>query len=138
MAVYADYTFYTGTYHGNAIAEADFERLAARSSAIIDQLTFQRTAAVIEAAIETDLITAVKMAVCAVAEEYQKTEQREAGEAGVIASEKQGQYSVSYVEANDAKLSADARYIKAARFYLAHTKLMYAGLNEDERSRYDL
>ena len=56
----------------------------------------------------------------------------------MIASEKQGQYSVSYVEANDAKLSAEARYIKTARLYLSHTKLMYAGLNEDERSSYDL
>ena len=79
MAIYPDYTFYTGTYFGNAIAETDFERLAARASTIIDRLTFQRTAAVIEAATETDLITAVKMAVCAVAEEFQKTEQRKLG-----------------------------------------------------------
>ncbi len=67
---------------------------------VIDRLTFQRTAAVIEASINLDLINAVQMATCAVAEEIQKNEQREAGETGVIASEKQGLYAVTYVEAD--------------------------------------
>ena len=138
MAVYADFAFYTGTYLGTAIAEADFPRLALRAGMFIDRLTFQRTAAVVEDGTDPDLINAVQMATCAVAEEIQKNEQREAGETGVIASEKQGQYAVTYVEADDARLSADARIRKAARFYLAHTPLMFAGIYEDERSSYDL
>jgi hypothetical protein len=56
----------------------------------------------------------------------------------VIASEKQGQYAVTYVEADDARLSADARISKAARLYLGNTPLMFAGFNENERSSYDL
>jgi hypothetical protein len=135
---YADYAFYTGTFIGIAIAEADFPRFAARASEIIDRLTFQRAAAIIEADTETTLITAIQMATCAVAEEYQKAEQRESGEAGAITSEREGQYSVSYVQNEDANLSADTRYSKAARLYLSHTKLMFAGLHEDERSDYAL
>ena len=138
MAVYAEFSFYTDTYLGNAITEADFPRLALRASMVIDRLTFQRTAAVIEADTESDLINAIQMATCAVAEEIQKNENREAGETGVIASEKQGQYTVTYVEADDARQTADARIRKAARLYLAHTPLMFAGFNEDERSSYDL
>ena len=138
MAVYAEFSFYTGTYLGNAITEADFQRLALRASTFIDRLTFQRTAAVIETGTDPGLINAIQMATCAVAEEIQKNEKREAGETGVIASEKQGQYAVTYVEADDARQTADARIRKAARFYLAHTPLMFAGFNEDERSSYDL
>ena len=138
MAVYADFSFYTENYLGNAITEADFPRLVLMASMVIDRLTFQRSSAVIEAGTDLGLITAIKMATCAVAEEILKTEQREAGETGVIASEKQGQYAVAYVEADDARQTSDARYRRAARFYLSHTTLMFAGLNEDERSSYDL
>jgi len=138
MAVYADFDFYSGTYLGSAIAEADFPRLALRASMFIDRLTFQRAAAVVEDDTDLKLINAVQMATCAVAEEIQKNEQREAGETGVIASEKQGQYAVTYVELDDARLSADARIRKATRLYFAHTPLMFAGFNENERSSYDL
>lgn len=132
MAGYADYAFYTGTYLGIAIAEADFPRLATRASEIIDRLTFQRSAAIVSEGTDTALINAIKLATCAVADEFQKTEQREADGGGVIASERQGQYAIAYVEANDAKLSADARYLNAARLYLGQTKLLYAGFYEDE------
>jgi len=132
MAGYADYTFYINTYLGISIALADFPRLATRASEIIDRLTYRRTAAIIEAETESDLITAIKLATCAVADEYQKTEQRAAEGGGVIASERQGQYAVSYVEAQDAKLSADARYLNAAKLYLGQITLLYAGFYEDE------
>lgn len=42
--IYADYTFYTGTYGGKAVSEEDFPRLAAKASAYIDRLTFGRAA----------------------------------------------------------------------------------------------
>ena len=42
--IYADYTYYTGTYGGKAVSEEDFPRLAARASAYIDWLTFGRAA----------------------------------------------------------------------------------------------
>ena len=37
---YADYDFYTESYYGNVVPEADFDRLAARASDFIDTLTF--------------------------------------------------------------------------------------------------
>lgn len=132
MAGYANFTFYAGTYLGIAIAEADFPRLALRASEIIDRLTYQRAAEIVAAATDTETINAIKLATCAVADEYLITEQRAADGGGVIASERQGQYAVSYVEANDAKLSTDARYLNAAKLYLGQTKLLYAGFYEDE------
>ena len=37
---YADYDFYTTSYFGSVVPEADFDRLAARASDFIDTLTF--------------------------------------------------------------------------------------------------
>lgn len=41
---YADYTYYTESYCGSAVSEADFTRLAAKASAFIDRVTFNRAA----------------------------------------------------------------------------------------------
>ena len=49
MAVYADYTYYTEQFMGTAIAQADYDRLAMRASVLIDQVTFDRAAAVVAA-----------------------------------------------------------------------------------------
>lgn len=133
MAGYADFAFYRDTYLGKAIAEADFPRLAMRASQIIDLVTYQRALPIITANTETDVIIDIKLATCAVAEEIQKTEQRDSQGGGVIASEKQGQYAVSYVEANDAKRSVEERYRQAASLYLLSTGLMYVGFYENER-----
>lgn len=133
MAGYADFAFYRDTYLGAAITEVDFPRLVMRASQIIDLVTYQRALPIITANTQTDVITDIKLATCAVAEAFQKTEQRDGQASGVIASEKQGQYAVSYVEANDAKLSAEERYRQAASLYLLSTGLMYVGFYENER-----
>ncbi|MDD6965232.1 MAG: hypothetical protein PUJ52_09405 [Firmicutes bacterium] len=39
---YADYKFYTESYFGNVVPEADFPRLAERSSDFVDAMTFDR------------------------------------------------------------------------------------------------
>lgn len=39
---YADYEFYTTSYFGSAVPEADFPRLAERASDFIDTMTFDR------------------------------------------------------------------------------------------------
>ena len=41
---YVDYDFYTESYYGNAVPEADFDRLADRASDFIDTLTFDNLA----------------------------------------------------------------------------------------------
>ena len=39
---YTDFEFYTTTYHGNVVPEADFPRLADRASDFLDVITFER------------------------------------------------------------------------------------------------
>ena len=125
MAVYADYTYYTNTFLGAAIALADFNTLALRASAVIDRLTFDQAAAIIAADADAELVTAIKMATCAVAEVWQ------ANEAGAeIASERVGQHSVTYHlgKAN----TKQVKLIDAARLYLGSTGLMYRGVDAIE------
>ncbi|HBY72962.1 MAG TPA: hypothetical protein DEG06_12040 [Lachnospiraceae bacterium] len=73
---YADYTFYTTTYHGTAIAtQEDFNRLADRASDKLDIMTFDRLVSGLPTAERA--ATRVKKAVCAVAEKLQEIEQAE-------------------------------------------------------------
>jgi len=129
MAAYADYLFYTSTYLGNAIAESDFPRLAQRASEVIDQITFNRAAAVIVAVTDTTTISSIKKATCAVAEQYQTNE---AGAGGGIQSETVGRYSVTYVKGAQALLSDQEKLVNAAKRYLGSTGLMFPGFLEGE------
>ena len=121
---YADFTYYTNTYFGTAIAESDFPRLALRASAVIDRITFQR------AVLEVTYADKVKMAMCAVAEELQTQEQSN-GADGIV-SESQGQYSVSYGTNSNRTKSNEAKLENAARLWLDGTFLMFAGFHAGE------
>lgn len=61
---YADYRYYITTYLGTAIQEADFPRLSLRASSFLDYYTQGRAA-------RNAGLDALKMACCAVAEQYQ-------------------------------------------------------------------
>lgn len=39
---YADYEFYTTSFFGSVVPEADFPRLAERASDFVDEITFDR------------------------------------------------------------------------------------------------
>lgn len=121
---YADFEYYSTQYFGTAIAESDFGGLAFRASAVIDQLTFAR------AAEDEDNTDAIKNAMCAVAEELQRQD-RSDGVDG-IASESQGQYSVSYAANSNRTLSNQAKLQNAAKLWLSSTGLMFAGFNSGE------
>ena len=121
---YADYTHYSNVYLGNAIAEADFPRLALRASAQIDRLTYNR------AATDTDNTTAIKNAMCAVAEEIQRQEQNDNVDG--ITSESQGQYSVSYGSNSNRARSNQTKIVDAAKLWLETTGLMFAGFASGE------
>lgn len=121
---YADFTYYEDTYLGNVIAEADFPRLALRASAQIDRLTFGR------AATDTNNETAIKNAMCAVAEEIYAIENSDSSE--YVTSESQGQYSVSYDPSSVEGRTDTERYSDAAKVYLENTGLMFGGFNSDE------
>lgn len=121
---YADYTYYSTSYLGTLIAESAFPQLALRASAVIDQITFNR------AATDTENTTAIKNAMCAVAEELQRQD-RSAGVDGV-ASESQGQYSVTYLANSNRSRSNIQKLQDAANVWLANTYLMFAGFNSGE------
>lgn len=119
---YADYAFYTGTYLGTAIAEADFPQLALRASAVIDAATFGRAAK-----LETtdEIYEQVKMATCAIADELQRQDKNPVDG---ITSESQGRYSVSYAANSSKTKSNQAKLFDVAKLYLANTGLMYTGI----------
>lgn len=124
MAPYADYTYYTGTYYGTTIPTGDFTRLSARASEWIDRLTFGRAAS------DTDNTTAIKKAMCAVADELYVLEQD--GGADAIQSESIGSSSVTYADNSARRATKEQRVKVAAGMYLGLTGLMYPGFESGE------
>lgn len=124
MAVYPDFSFYSDTYLGTTIAATEFPRLALIASAHIDNLTYNRAAAIVTAGTDTATISKIKMATCAVAEKLQTLE----SSGGAVQSESVGNASVSYF----APTSEGANIANAAKLYLGLTGLMYAGFTADE------
>lgn len=121
MTPYADYTYYTGTYHGNQIAESDFARLSLRSTSFIDYYTRGKA---------TSAMDAVKMACCALAEQYQiieKVKQSTLTAGGEVQSQTVGAYSVTYKSGSESSEALQADLTKIAQMYLAGTGLLYRG-----------
>jgi hypothetical protein len=130
MTVYATYTDYIGTFLGTAIASEDFDRLALRASVYIDQLTFNRAAAIVTAGTDTATIALIKMATCAMAEELNSIEV--GGSNSGIKSESIGANSVAYMDGSFATLSTIGKLSQAASMYLASTGLLYRGFFDGE------
>jgi hypothetical protein len=130
MTAYVDYTYYSNTYHGSVIVSAAFDGLAVRASAYIDRLTFNRTAPIILANTDTDTITQIKMATCAVAEELQR--QDSVGGLDGLQSESLAGSSVSYNSKAQAQKSNSMKVTQTASLFLADTGLMYKGFAEGE------
>jgi len=131
--VYADYTYYTKEYLGNAIAESDFPRLALRASERIDAMTFDRAAAYYEHTPEP-----VASATCAIAGILLQSERGNAllGKDGIdprVQTEITGKEHITYFAPPDTageagQAAVERRIQQAARQYLALTGLMYAGV----------
>ena len=130
MAAYADFAYYNATYLGTAIDSSVFPRLALRASKVIDNLTFNRAAAYITDDTDTDTIDLIQMATCAVAEELYAEELN--GGQDAIASEKVGQYMVTYSGNARAMMSNEQRQEAAARLYLGQSGLMFRGFLSEE------
>lgn len=132
MATYADYTFYTGTYLGSAIASVNFAALALRASAVLDQLTYNRAAAIVTAATDTATIDKIKKATCAIAEELQSQDSNSGADG--IASESIGNHSVTYSENSRMKSTNLNKNFNAASSWLVGTDLLYKGFASGEYS----
>lgn len=136
--VYVTFEYYISAYMGTTISETAFPRLAMRASAFLDYYTHGR------AAQNTDL-DALKMACCALAEQYQVIEQAKAlanknlsaaieSDGGEVQSETVGSWSKSYRSGGDSAgaaasvaSNAQASLASVARQYLAGTGLLYRG-----------
>ena len=136
MAAYVDYAYYSTTYGGTAIATAEFTAYANRASAYIDYVTMDRAVALMSLVSpspeETALISKVKNAVCAVADQLHAY----SSDGGIIASESVGSHSVTYADRE--KQTLTKKLSTAAYPFLAHTGLMFRGFNADEYSSYSI
>lgn len=134
--VYADYTYYSGTYMG-AVSEEDFPRLAVRASSFLDYYTRNKAA-------DNANLDAVKMCCCALVDKYavietaQALAQKNLANAAVgdaeVKSETVGGYSRTLATSGESALSAlnatdGAKKLLAETCmeYLAHTGLLYRG-----------
>lgn len=121
--LYADYAYYTGTFYGTAISEADFPALAREASTFIDRLTFGRLVGVVTP-------DAASMATCAVAERIQVAQKSGALDVGAgVKSENTDGYSATYNLPSDIRNELYADYADAAGPYLYGTGWLYAGVD---------
>ena len=134
---YADYEYYTTTYLGTAIKEDDFQRLSLRASSFLDYYTQGRAA-------QNSDLDALKMACCAVAEQYQSIDTAQAlaqkslsaslESDGELQSQTVGSWSKTYRSGGDSAQqalssvqTAQAALGALAQQYLAGTGLLYRG-----------
>jgi hypothetical protein len=117
MTNYADYAYYDGTYKGAVIDTASFDLYARKATQEIKKYTLNRVD-------EANILDDVKMCCCELAEALFKADQEDTKG---VASEKVGEYSVSYVspEAKEKLLSVSGRSI--IYNWLAMTGLLYRG-----------
>lgn len=134
---YADFVFYSNEYYGRAINAEDFPRLAARASAFLDYCTMNRAKSCPD-------MPELKMACCALAEQYQAIETAQyaaqkslsvsAETTGAeVSSETVGSWSKSYRSGGESASAAlkstqnsqEALY-ETARMYLGSTGLLRA------------
>lgn len=138
MMAYADFEFYINKYMGTAIDLPDFDRLALRASSFLDYYTQGRAA-------QTTELESLKMACCAMAEQYQFIDRAQAlanknlsaaieSDGGEVQSETVGSWSKSYRSGGDSAgaaasvaSNAQASLASVARQYLAGTGLLYRG-----------
>jgi hypothetical protein len=117
MTAYVDYAYYTNTYHGNAVSEAEFPNLALKASYRIFAMTHGRS---------VDESDPVKMATCAAAEVIQQIEQEHSGK--VKTSESVDSWSQSYFRSENMNQMDAARILEAVEPYFYGTGLLYAGV----------
>lgn len=131
--IYADYDFYITQYLGTVIPQEAFASSAMRASRFLDYYTRNKVKD------HTDLDD-VKMACCALAEEYhcisvaRSTLLEAATKEGEMQSQTVGSYSVTYRSKADTAQtlhgvaeSINSRLAAVARQHLANTGLLYRG-----------
>ena len=115
---YTTYEFYTSSYQGNSIPEADFARLAERASEYIDYITFGR-------AIDyDDTKNLLQKACCAVAETIKINEN-----GGGVVAETVGKITRNYAAGVSTTPTESQRLYTAVSRYLLREGLLYLGVD---------
>ena len=113
---YTDWNFYSTTYHGNVVPEADFPRIADRASDFLDTITFDRLVDGLPS--DERAATKVQKAVCAVSDKLYELELADkqalsaaaggtsssgpgGATSGVITSRSAGSESISYASPSE-------------------------------------
>jgi len=137
--LYADYAFYQSCFFGTQIKAPEFPRLAMLASGFLDYCTMNR------ARTHSDM-KELKMACCALAEQYQTIEQSKAlsaknlkaaidsSESGEVQSQSVGGWSKTYRSAGDSA-SAAAKAAESAKESLNETARQYLGMTGLLRAR---
>ena len=123
---YASFDFYKSNYMGVSIGdEVEFRRLATRASSYLDYFTQGRAKRYSE-------LEELKMACCALAEQYkiiEKYQTESAGESGELQSQSVGEWSKTYRSRDEAAKAAVGELAKLATQYLAASGLLYRGMS---------
>ena len=142
--MYADYEFYTETFYGTVLDEADFPCFSLRASDFLDYYTRGKAQKISD---DDPIYLSIQKACCAVAESMYFNDQNRAlaikatnaalsSDNGEIKSESVGSWSQSYATAGDyikagsaAAVAKDAKaeYALIAQEYLVNTGLLYRG-----------
>lgn len=120
--MYADYSFYQGTYLGSLLTENQWVTASREADAWLDRLTFGR----LQRGAPAD--DAVRMACCAVAEASYRWHQAETERVPGMTSFSNDGYSESYTTGTDSAAQQEADILAAADLYLPRSHpLRYAG-----------
>lgn len=123
MTIYADYTYYTGTYlagRSAAIAAADFPFFARQASAEIDRYTF--------GSVPDDIPEEVKLCCCELAEFLHAENGAAHSTAEGVASESVQGWTVT-LESSAARTAAHKASVRECIYkYLSRTGLLYSGV----------
>ncbi len=120
----SDYSFYTDTYHGKLLSAEEFPGYATRADEYLNELTFGRYAA---PDLPESVLTAVKMAECAVADLCLELDTVPVSSDPSVSSETVGSHSVTYRSGADVAAAFYGRIRVAAEHYLLPTGLLYRG-----------
>lgn len=123
MNAFADYTFYSTVFGGSVIPALSFTALALKASYEVNRHTFGSAASEITTPSDTELVNAIKMATCAVAEEMQKFASS-TDKIKIIKSESTGDHSVSYLSMEEINASQLQVVTEAINKYLEFTGLL--------------
>ena len=117
--MYADFEYYTKTFFGDALTEAEFSKAAARASSFLDYYTRGKSK-------RNPDMDELKIACCAIAEQAVVYEKASASVAGVQ-SESVGSWSRTYRSGAEVTEEAREKMAQVAREYLGTTGLIYRG-----------